>query len=94
MFSLVETNRKKMRLFQSNIIVRPRVPLTVSSCAFVCPIPCHKENLFRLTNKKKKKHTHPAYTYLLLGTFFSFFNPVAEKASTKLKHTRGVVKMG
>lgn len=47
-----------------------------------------KKNLLRLSR-------NPAYTYLSLGTFFfSFFYPVTEKPSTKLKHTRGVVKMG
>lgn len=88
MFSLVETNRRSAPFFSQT-----------SSYALVSPSPCHlvilsvlfrviKKNLFRLS----KKIT--AYTYLLLGTFSSFFNPVAEKASTKLKHTRGAVKMG
>lgn len=57
---------QQQQWFQSNIILHPCVPFTVASGAFVFLIPHHKENLFRLSR-------NPAYTYLLLGTFFFFF---------------------
>lgn len=67
--------------FLSSIIWQPCVPFTVASGAFVFLILPHKENFFSVSR-------NPAYTYLLLGTFFFFFL-VTEKPSSKLKHTRG-----
>ena len=83
--------------FLPNIISHPGVPFLVASDAFLFSL-FFLLFLFLVIKKKKTSSDFPETQPTLISRsvlfFFSFFYPVTEKPSTKLKHTRGVVKMG